>query len=113
MILQLLLAYGAVAIDIPTTPTWPSERCTDKSLTIPSWTINNYQVKGGVATFKIENRASTSNDCCSFMTCSPGKETCDGSAGSSGKTVKWKKGADGNNVISVSEFWYCSDEGDK
>ncbi|OAG03828.1 uncharacterized protein CC84DRAFT_1249207 [Paraphaeosphaeria sporulosa] len=113
LIFQLLLASSAAAIDIPTTPTWPSGRCTDKSLTIPSWTIKDYVVKGGVATFQVENRASASTDCCSFITCSPGKEKCDGSAGSSGKTVTWKKGADGINVISVTEVWYCSDEGDR
>jgi hypothetical protein len=112
-IIPLLLAASAAAIDIPTTPTWPSGRCTDKSLTIPSWTIKDYVMKGGVATFQVDNRASASNDCCSFITCSPGKEICDGSASSSGKTVTWKKGAGGNNVIGVTEFWYCSDEGDK
>jgi hypothetical protein len=114
--LSLLLASvvsSAFAIDIPSTPTWPSGRCTDKSLTIPSWTIQDYQVVNGTATFQVVNRASASTDCCAFIECSPGEESCQGSAGSNEMRVKWKKGSDGKNVIIISEFWYCSDEGDR
>lgn len=112
-VVSLLVLSSVAAIDIPTTPTWPSGRCTDKSLTIPSWVIKDYVVKGGVATFQVDNRASASIDCCAFITCSPGEEVCSGSAGSDEMQVTWKKGANGNNVVTVTEFWSCSDEGDK
>jgi len=109
-----LLASAALAIDIPSTPVWPDGRCTDKSLTIPSWIVHEYVVKNGVASFQVVNRApEATGSCCAFIDCYPGKEDCEGSANSAEMRVKWRKGPGGKNVISISEFWYCADEGQK
>jgi hypothetical protein len=108
----VLLSYTTLAIDIPSTPAWPNGRCTDKSLSIPSWIVSNYKVESGTATFQVDNRASASTDCCAFITCFPDKKTCDGSAGSDEMRVTWTTEDNGISVISISEFWYCGDEGD-
>lgn len=110
--LLVLLAYSAVAIDIPTTPTWPSGRCTDKSLSIPSWIVSDYKVVAGQATFQVDNRASASTDCCAFITCTTGQTTCQGSAGADEMVVTWTNPDNGIVEIGISEFWYCGDEGD-
>ncbi|ORY10955.1 hypothetical protein BCR34DRAFT_601712 [Clohesyomyces aquaticus] len=109
--LCLLLASNALAITIPSTPTWPSGRCTDKSLTIPSWVIKNYKVAAGTATFRADNRASESGG--GFIECYPGKKECQSSATADQMTVTWTDGANGNKVISFSQFWVCGDEGEK
>lgn len=109
--LWLLLAPNALAITIPSTPTWPSGRCTDKSLTMPSWIITNYKVAAGTATFRADNRASSSGG--GFIECYPGKKLCQSSATADQMTVTWTDDASGNKVITFSQFWVCGDEGEK
>jgi len=104
------LVTSTLAITIPPAPVWPSGRCTDKSLTIPSWILSNYKVVAGTATFQVLNRASEST---SFIECKSGKEKCNGSAGSSEISATWKKGEDGKPVVSISDSWYCTDAGDR
>jgi hypothetical protein len=108
-IVPFLLASTAFAIDIPSTPTWPSGRCTDKSLTIPSWVISDYKVTSGTATFSISNRAYNGFG---FVTCSPNKKQCQSSANINQLIATWAQGADGKSVITFTEFWVCGDEGD-
>ncbi|OBT80155.1 hypothetical protein VF21_00671 [Pseudogymnoascus sp. 05NY08] len=105
------LATSALAIDIPAAPTWPSGRCTDKSLTIPSWILSEYEVSGGVTTFKVDNRAADPTGIYAIVECK-GEGLCGGSSGTSQMTVNYSKGPDGP-VISMSHFWVCGDEGDK
>jgi hypothetical protein len=114
-VICFLLASTILAIDIPAAPTWPaSGRCTDRSLTIPSWVTRDYKVTAGVATFRVQNRASDeSPDYFAHVTCQPGKSKCDSYAGSHELRIDWTVGGDGASVISLSEFWICSDEGDK
>ncbi|PVI02588.1 hypothetical protein DM02DRAFT_701397 [Periconia macrospinosa] len=109
--LWLLLASNALTITIPSTPTWPSGRCTDKSLTIPSWIITNYKVAAGTATFRAVNRASTSDG--GFIECYPGTKECRSSASADQMMVTWTDGANGNAVIAFSQSWVCEDEGEK
>lgn len=111
-IVSFLVAYTALAINIPSTPTWPSGRCTDKSLTIPSWIISNYKVTSGTATFRVDNRAF-SNGGIGSITCSPGKKECQSSAATNELKVTWTQEDDGKNVIGFNAFWVCEDEGDK
>jgi hypothetical protein len=106
-----LLVSNALAIEIPAVPTWPSGRCTDKSLTIPSWIISRYQVSGGTTTFRITNRAAVDTGLIADIECKP-----DGKCHTSGidelrGTIA--KDANGNPVISLGEIWVCGDEGDK
>ncbi|OAL53225.1 hypothetical protein IQ07DRAFT_585167 [Pyrenochaeta sp. DS3sAY3a] len=109
--LLCFLATTALGITIPPTPIWPSGRCTDKSLTIPSWLITRYKVVAGKATFVVANRAYESSST-AFIDCSPGVENCKSSAGGNEVTVKWTRGSDGRANISISHFWYCRDDGD-
>ncbi|KFY30076.1 hypothetical protein V494_08283 [Pseudogymnoascus sp. VKM F-4513 (FW-928)] len=105
------LAATALAIDIPAAPTWPSGRCTDKSLTIPSWIISQYEVSGGVTTFKVDNRAADPTGLYALLECK-GEGLCGGSSGSGEMTVNYAQSPDGP-VISISNVWVCGDEGDK
>ncbi|KFZ10553.1 hypothetical protein V502_08062 [Pseudogymnoascus sp. VKM F-4520 (FW-2644)] len=105
------LAASALAIDIPAAPTWPSGRCTDKSLTIPSWILSEYEVSGGVTTFKIDNRAADPTGIYAIAECK-GEGVCGGSSGTTQMTINYSKGPDGP-VISISHLWVCGDEGDK
>jgi hypothetical protein len=112
---SFLLAPTLLAIDIPAAPTWPlSGRCTDRSLTIPSWVISNYTVAAGIATFRAQNRvADTSPDYFAHGTCKPGKSECDVWGGSHELKAEWTVGSEGKSVIHLNEQWLCSDEGDK
>jgi hypothetical protein len=110
-IVFFLPASITVAIDIPSTPTWPSGGCTDKSLTIPSWIISNYKVVSGTATFKVDNRAFSYGGLGS-ITCSPGKRECQSSASANELRVSWAQREDGKTLIEFNEFWVCEDEGD-
>ncbi|KAF1962237.1 hypothetical protein CC80DRAFT_569993 [Byssothecium circinans] len=108
----LLLAASSHAINIPSTPTWPSGRCTDKSLTIPSWVLSQYKVSGGTTTFVVNNRAVDLTSLRARVTCSPGKTECQSSAGGDQMRATLTTGANGQPVIGITEFWSCSDEGD-
>ncbi|KFY31163.1 hypothetical protein V493_01339 [Pseudogymnoascus sp. VKM F-4281 (FW-2241)] len=105
------LAASALAIEIPTAPTWPSGRCTDKSLTIPSWILSEYEVSDGITTFKVDSRSADPTGLYAIIECK-GEGVCSGSSGSSGMTVNYSQGLDGP-LISISHFWVCGDEGDK
>ncbi|KAF2122998.1 hypothetical protein BDV96DRAFT_639549 [Lophiotrema nucula] len=105
------LAFITLAITIPSTPTWPDGRCTDKSLTIPSWVIWDYKVASGTATFRVDNRAHP-YDGWVEITCSRSESQCHGSAASDELKVNWREGDNGQRVISFNEFWVCGDEGD-
>jgi len=111
----LLLATTILAVDIPAAPAWPeSGRCTDKSLTIPSWVISDYKVAAGTATFRVHNRVSDEHpDNFAHVTCQSGKSECNSQAGSHELKTTWVVGGDGRAVISFSEVWNCSDEGDE
>jgi hypothetical protein len=110
-IVLILVLSTSLAINIPSTPIWPSGRCTDKSLTIPSWIVSNYKVASGTATFRVDNRAF-SNGGIGTITCSPGKRECQSSAAANELRVTWEPGENGKNVIGFSGFWVCEDEGD-
>ncbi|PVH95503.1 hypothetical protein DM02DRAFT_675463 [Periconia macrospinosa] len=107
----LLLASSAFAIDVPAVPTWPSGRCTDKSLTIPSWIISRYEVANGVASFRITNRASDPSGLYADATCSPGKPKCSLSSGGESMSATLTTGSNGQPVVTVTDFWVCGDEG--
>jgi len=109
--LPLLISTAVFAISIPETPIWPSGRCTDKSLSIPSWILSSYKVSSGTTTFRINNRAYQDSPR-AYVTCSPGKEECQLSAIGNEVKITLTKGEDGNSVINIKEFWVCSDEGD-
>lgn len=105
------LAVSALAIDIPAEPIWPTGRCTDKSLTIPSWILSQYEVSDGVTTFKIDNRAADPTGIYAIAECK-GEGQCGGSSGTAEMTINYSQGPDGP-VISLSHVWVCGDEGDK
>lgn len=107
----LLLTSSALAIDVPAAPTWPSGRCTDKSLTIPSWIISRYEVANGVASFRITNRAADPTGLYADATCYPGKPQCSLSSAGESMTARLTTGADGQAVVAVTDFWICGDEG--
>jgi hypothetical protein len=107
--LSCLAASCAAAIDIPETPVGPNGRCTDKSLTIPSWTLLNYTVVDGTASFQVENRASERTSCCAFIECYPDREECQSSAVGDNVKVRWRKGGDGETVIDIREYWICNE----
>ncbi|KAF2643958.1 hypothetical protein P280DRAFT_546822 [Massarina eburnea CBS 473.64] len=108
----LLAASSSHAINITSTPTWPDGRCTDKSLTIPSWVLSQYKVSSGTTTFVVNNRAVDPTSLSARVTCSPGKTECQSSAGGDGMRATLTTGSNGQPVIGISEFWSCSDEGD-
>lgn len=111
LVVVSLLARNALAIDIPQVPAWPAGRCTDKSLTIPSWIISRYKVSGGTTTFRITNRAAVDTGLIADISCtSAGKCQTTGIDELRG-TIS--KDASGNPVIGLSEIWVCGDEGDK
>ncbi|KAK7216036.1 hypothetical protein V2G26_004039 [Clonostachys chloroleuca] len=101
----------ALCIEIPQTPTWPSGRCTDKSLTIPSWIITKYTVSGGTATFRVENRAADPTGLNADIECK-GTGQCQGSSGSDEMRVSLSQEA-GGTIITITELWVCGDAGDK
>ena len=109
-----LLATGSLALEIIPAPVWPaSERCTDKSLTIPSWVISKYKVTGGNTYFHAENRAHTSGESqVGNFDCTPDGK-CQPWAASSQWTASISKDASGNPVVSLSELWMCGDTVDK
>lgn len=101
----------ALCIEIPQTPAWPSGRCTDKSLTIPSWIITKYTVSGGTATFRVENRAADPTGLNADIECK-GTGQCQGSSGSDEMRVSLSQEA-GGTIITITELWVCGDAGDK
>jgi len=109
----LFLAASTYAITIPSTPTWPAGRCTDKSLTIPSWILSRYKVAGGTTTFVVNNRATDPDSLSATITCSPGKSQCQSSAGGADIRATLTAGSDGQLVVGISQFWTCGDEGDQ
>jgi hypothetical protein len=107
----VLLANTDLAIDIPQVPSWPSDLCTDKSLTVPSWIISRYKVSGGTTTFRITNRAAVDTGLIADIRC-----TSNGKCQTSGideihGTIS--QDGNGNPVIGLSEIWVCGDTGDK
>ncbi|RDL38078.1 Uncharacterized protein BP5553_05511 [Venustampulla echinocandica] len=103
------LAVSALAIDVPAAPpTWPSGRCTDKSLTIPSWIITKYTVSGGTTTFTVDNRASEPNGRIGDLQCKS-----DGECQTSGNDELrgYLSQSPNGPVIKLSEIWVCGDEG--
>ncbi|KAK7967188.1 uncharacterized protein PG986_001465 [Apiospora aurea] len=113
-ILAAALVAGALALGIPAVPNWPdSGRCTDKSLTIPSWLISDYEVVAGTTTFKVNNRASEKTPYSADVECTP-EGVCHGSgiaADALRETIS--TGPDGNPVIGLTETWVCGDNSDK
>ena len=107
----LLWASTALAISIPATPTWPSGRCTDKSLTIPSWVIFNYSVIADTARFQIYNRANA-DSWNQWVTCPAGHTACDGEQSIRQTKLTRNKRSDGKTEIGFYEFWTCEDAGD-
>lgn len=104
------LAVGVFAIDIPAVPTWTSGRCTDKSITIPSWIISNYKVSGGTTTFRVDNRAADPKGLIGDIECTPeGKCQTTGNDELRGVISHSAEGT----VISLSEIWVCGDAGEK
>lgn len=104
------LAAAALAIEIPETPTWQSGRCTDKSLTIPSWIISRYKVEDGTTSYRVVNRAADPTGLIADVTCTP-----DGSCQTTGideihATIS--QTSEGT-VLSLQEIWVCGDSGDK
>ncbi|KAK6849100.1 hypothetical protein PG995_012933 [Apiospora arundinis] len=114
MLTAVLVATGALAIDIPAAPVWPTAgRCTDKSLTIPSWIISDFKVVGGTTTFKVNNRASEKTPYAADVECTAAG-VCQGTgiaADALRETIS--KGPDGNTVIGLTETWVCADNSDK
>lgn len=112
--LTAALVAGALALDIPAAPVWPTAgRCTDKSLTIPSWVISDYKVVGGTTTFKVNNRASEKTPYAADVECTAAG-VCQGTgiaADALRETIS--KGPDGNPVIGLTETWVCADNSDK
>lgn len=105
------LAAGALAIDIPTEPVWPSGRCTDKSLSIPSWILSQYTVsEDGTTSFLVTNRAEVPSGINAIYECTPDGK-CSGSSGTSGMSATFSQTAEGT-VITLSDIWVCDDEGD-
>jgi hypothetical protein len=104
------LAASALAIDIPAVPTWPTTgRCTDKSLTIPSWIISNYTQSGGHTTFRVDNRASETGYV-GYIDCT--SNGCQGNAGNDELRASIAQGEEGT-VVTLSEIWTCGDTKDK
>lgn len=104
------LAASALAIDIPAVPTWPSGRCTDKSLTIPSWIISNYQVSNGTTAFRVDNRAADPTGLIANIQCKP-NGACQGT-GNDELRGSISQGPNGSTIV-LSEIWVCGDAGDK
>ncbi|KAF2690728.1 hypothetical protein K458DRAFT_426178 [Lentithecium fluviatile CBS 122367] len=113
IIIALVLTASTRAITIPSTPTWPSGRCTDKSLTRPSWILSQYKVSAGTTTFVVNNQATDPTSLSARVTCSLGKTECQSSAGGNQMRATLTTGPDGRPVISIFELWTCSDEGDR
>lgn len=105
-----LAAAAVSALDIPAVPTWPSGRCTDKSLTIPSWIISKYRVSNGTTAFRIDNRAADPNGLIADIECTP-SGACQ-TSGNDELRGSISQGPDGP-VITLSEVWVCADAGDK
>lgn len=104
------LATVSLAINIPAVPTWPSGRCTDKSLTIPSWYVSNYTVVGGTTKFTVQNRANPSWALFTLECKADG--ACQGNAASDQFRARIARGTDGKPVVHMTEVWVCNDEGD-
>lgn len=110
LLVAAVLAVNTLAIDLPAVPTWPSGRCTDKSLTIPSWIISNYKVSGGTTTFRVDNRAADPTGLIADIECTSNGE-CQGTGNDElhGSISQSPNGP----VITLSEIWVCGDAGDK
>lgn len=111
LIVAAVFAVNTLAINLPVAPTWPSGRCTDKSLTIPSWIIHDYKVSGGTTVFIYDNRAAVPNGLLQEITCLP-DGNCQGTAGSDLMRASISQSSNGP-VITLSEIWVCGDAGDK
>ncbi|CAI6332236.1 unnamed protein product [Periconia digitata] len=109
----LLFVSAAWAIDIPTAPTWPSGRCTDKSLSIPSWILSHYRVVNGVTSFRITNRASDPTGLYADATCSPGTSRCQLSSAGESMSATLTTASNGRATVGITDFWICGDEGDR
>ncbi|KAF2468360.1 uncharacterized protein BDR25DRAFT_373427 [Lindgomyces ingoldianus] len=108
----LFLAAVSLAIEIPAVPTWPtSGRCTDKSLTIPSWIITKYKVSGGTTTFQIANRAAEVATDIGHIECTADNK-CSG-YGIDELRATISTGSDGRRIVGVSQLWQCGETGDK
>lgn len=104
------LAVACAAIDIPDVPVWPSGRCTDKSLTIPSWIISRYKVVDGTTSFRVDNRAADPTGLIADIECTP-DGNCQGT-GNDELRGSISQSDDGP-VITLSEIWVCGDTGDR
>ena len=111
LLVAAVLTANTLAIDILAVPTWPSGRCTDKSLTIPSWIISNYKVSGGTTTFRADNRAADPTGLIADLTCTTSNGECQGTGNDElrGSISQSPNGP----VITLSEIWVCGDAGDK
>lgn len=100
-LLVAALAATSQAIDIPAVPTWPAGRCTDKSLSIPSWTISGYKQSQGTVTFQVENRANGVKTAveCSSTSCTSNNPKLSASVavGTSGP------------IVTIRDAWTCTD----
>jgi hypothetical protein len=105
------LLASTLAINLPIVPIWPSGRCTDKSLTIPSWIIYDYKVSNGTTTFSVHNRAADPRGLVDDIKCKSNGE-CQGSTGSDEQRIFISQSPNGP-VITLSEIWVCGDAGDK
>lgn len=104
------LAASSLGIDVPAVPTWPSGRCTDKSLTIPSWIISNYKVSDGTTTFRVDNRAADPTGLIADMECTSDGE-CIGTGNDELHAEISQSGEEA--IVILSEVWVCDDAGDK
>lgn len=104
------LVVACAAIDIPEVPVWPSGRCTDKSLTIPSWIISRYKVVDGTTSFRIDNRAADPTGLIADIECTP-EGNCQGTGNDELRGSISQ--SDAGSVITLSEIWVCGDTGDR
>jgi hypothetical protein len=100
----LVLVHLALALDFPRAPVWPSGACTDKSLTIPSWTISNYKSSSSATTFSFANNAAGT---AGWVSCSSSACTVSGDA----KLSVSLSSDSGGPLVSLKESWDCSDLG--
>ena len=88
----------------PPTSLWPAEACTDKSFSIPSWTIRDFASNASVS-FTLTNRVTEES---SSLSCPISAGECTGIKGDELKvTVQIN---DGSAQISVEDAWTCNDK---